>query len=152
MIPGASKELTCNEGKADIADLDLRQLYEIKPIEYDEKGETELWWYLSFLPGWNAGINYPHNATYFGAWPGDMTRSVFAQMMIPGVIAYWGEKNDTPPVPIPVPVPGESKENQENLVPQFNPEAAAAMCAAFTMWGAYMLVGGGGHHLLSAFK
>lgn len=89
-IPGASKKRTGNPGYADIADLILRQLYEIKPVATEAKGQADLAWYLGFLPGWTPGAVYPQAPTRIGPWPGDPTRDVYARMRVPGVIVYWG--------------------------------------------------------------
>jgi RHS repeat-associated protein len=101
-ILGASKEGTGNPGRADIADVTLQQLYEIKPIAAEAIGESDLTWYLSFLPGWTPGTIYPSTPTLIGPWPGSPTRQVYAQMRLPGVIVYWGRSMPSVPEPIPV--------------------------------------------------
>jgi len=65
----ASKNKTGNRGYADIADLTLRQLYEIKPLMSEKLGVKELQWYLSFLPGWTPGTIYSYVPVEIGSWP-----------------------------------------------------------------------------------
>lgn len=130
-IPGGSKEVTGNDGEADIADLTLRQIYEIKPIELDLEGEQDLYWYLSHLPAaWGPGTHYPYTDTYIGPWPNNPNKEVHAAMHIPGVIAYWDENRrpDNIPLPLPLIIPEKKKSTQQNYSPGLQP-APGYRCA-----------------------
>jgi hypothetical protein len=86
---------------ADIADLMLRELYEIKNVNSKMYGLVELNWHPSFLPGWGPGEMYSADPKYIGLWPGDPSRSVYAQMRVPGVIVYW-DRSTPQAEPIPI--------------------------------------------------
>jgi len=116
-IDGASKKGTGYKGYADIADITLQQIYEIKPILGEDLGLEELNWYLSFLPGWTPGINYPSTPVRIGKWPGDPTRDVYAQMRKTGVIVYWGRRSlDFDPMPVPIPLTQSERNKQKNKI------------------------------------
>jgi hypothetical protein len=148
-IPGASKNKIGNWGFADIADLDLHQIYEIKPIEYDLLGEQELYWYLAHLPGfWGPGTNYPYNDTYIGPWPGNPNKEVHAAMHILGVIAYWGEdkRPDIRLIPVPFIVPEQRVSKQQSFRPGLQPGFAPAYsgCSIDPQTGAVIIGGTAG--------
>jgi RHS repeat-associated protein len=88
-IASASKNGTGYTGFADIADITMMQLYEIKPIWSEGLGQEELAWYLSFMPGWTPGIRYSKSPITIGPLPTNPTQVVMAQMRVPGVIGYW---------------------------------------------------------------
>jgi len=140
-IPGASKKRTGNPGYADIADLTLRQLYEIKPVATEAKGQADLAWYLGFLPGWTPGAVYPQAPTRIGPWPGDPTRDVYARMRVPGVIVYWGRSSRRlAPDPLPVPVPIPEPQNSRGRSWQWSTQPVVVTCGMVIVVGATVVI------------
>lgn len=58
------------EGYVDLADLKAREIYEIKPKGSADLGRSELYWYLSHMPGFRIGTRtYPEGTRVIGDWP-----------------------------------------------------------------------------------
>ena len=86
------------EGNVDIADLKARQIYEIKPKGSADRGRSELYWYLSHMPGYRIGTRtYPEGTRVVGAWPTppyNESWDVVARIDR-GVIVYEGREKNT---------------------------------------------------------
>jgi hypothetical protein len=80
------------ERVTDIADLRAREIYEIKHYKSERYGRNELWWYLSFLPGYGPGSRqYPTGIRRIGDWPAPYNRTYDVIAWIDnGVILYKG--------------------------------------------------------------
>jgi hypothetical protein len=90
LIPSESSSR--NRGEIDIADLRAREIYEIKHYKSEKYGRNELWWYLSFLPGYGPGSRqYPTGIRRIGDWPAPYNRTYDVVAWIDnGVILYKG--------------------------------------------------------------
>lgn len=86
----------------DIVDFKAREIYEIKGIRSEERGQLELLWYLSHMMGYHAGTYmYMPTPRTIGEWPGYPNYLVRAENRT-GVIVYWGvEKREIVHAPQP---------------------------------------------------
>jgi hypothetical protein len=85
---------TFKAGFVDLIDLKRKEIYEIKSIKSELRGLAEIYWYLSFKPGFKPGsIQYNPSPRDIGPWPTDPNYIVRAENR-GGVIVYWGVKKD----------------------------------------------------------
>jgi RHS repeat-associated protein len=86
---------TFKHGRLDLIDFVREEIYEIKSVVSEAKGRAELYWYLSFKPGYKPGsIQYNPSPRDIGPWPTDPNYIVRAENR-QGVIVYWGVKKDS---------------------------------------------------------
>lgn len=117
-----------NYERADIADLTLEQIYEIKPKADETNGVAQLHNYLHYLPfGWSPGRIYSYEPIRIGVYPTDPTKDLYAFMKVttPGVILYYSKKNGNE-IPVPVFEYETKKEDEKNrnyYPQQLSPEA-----------------------------